>query len=159
MQGIDYLVSSTGSKIHLDSLSFLNELRQTHPVEEVRGLPCVTGDLQWNEQVPLFVLGAYSMLEVRSFTLSPFLIKLIPVCCVAWTGRFEFEWYSNGSGKGRFSFGTIGSVRDEEEKGIGGGGEGEREDEEGGQEIQEWWRRKLLPRIGRSRDLRREDRL
>lgn len=71
LQGIDYLVSSTGSKIHLDSLSFLNELRQTHPVEEVGGLPCITGDLQWNEQVPLFVMGAYSMLEVRSsFTLS-----------------------------------------------------------------------------------------
>ncbi|GAA5922918.1 uncharacterized protein JCM15063_003467 [Sporobolomyces koalae] len=61
---IDYLVSSTGSKISLDSLDFMQRIRTEHAIEEVGGLPCVTRDLQWNDELPLFLMGAYSMLEL-----------------------------------------------------------------------------------------------
>jgi hypothetical protein len=65
LSGIDYLVSSTGSKLDLDTLPFLESIRREFPIQEVGGLPCLTEDLQWDRELPLFVMGAYSMLEVR----------------------------------------------------------------------------------------------
>ncbi|GAA5899004.1 uncharacterized protein JCM6883_003507 [Sporobolomyces salmoneus] len=64
VEGIDYVVCSTGSQLSLDSLPFLNSIRRDYPIEEVGGLPCVTEDLQWRKDLPLFVMGAFSMLEL-----------------------------------------------------------------------------------------------
>ncbi|GAA5895815.1 hypothetical protein JCM5296_006674 [Sporobolomyces johnsonii] len=64
LENVDYLVCSTGSKLDLDSVDFLRPLRESHPVETVSGLPALTTDLQWNPELPFFVMGAYSMLEL-----------------------------------------------------------------------------------------------
>ncbi|GAA6063920.1 hypothetical protein JCM10212_003538 [Sporobolomyces blumeae] len=64
LSGIDYLICSTGSKVSLDALPFLSTIRRTHPIDEVGNLPCLTGDLQWTDELPLFVMGAFSMLEL-----------------------------------------------------------------------------------------------
>lgn len=65
LDNIDYLVSSTGSKIDLSAIPFVQPLLKSHPVELINGFPVLTADLQYNEAVPLFVMGAFSMLEVR----------------------------------------------------------------------------------------------
>ncbi|GAA5888844.1 hypothetical protein JCM6882_002874 [Rhodosporidiobolus microsporus] len=64
IEGVDYLVSSTGSRIDLSGVGFVQPLLKSHPVELVNGFPILTADLQWNEEVPFFVMGAYSMLEL-----------------------------------------------------------------------------------------------
>ncbi|BGP12375.1 hypothetical protein JCM10213_002021 [Rhodosporidiobolus nylandii] len=64
IEGVDYLVCSTGSKHDLAQVPFLQPMLKSHPVELVNGLPVLTADLQWNDELPLFVMGAYSMLEL-----------------------------------------------------------------------------------------------
>ncbi|KAJ8297192.1 hypothetical protein OF846_000425 [Rhodotorula toruloides] len=64
LSDIDYLVCSTGSKLAIDKVDFLQPILASHPVETVNGLPVLTKDLQWRADVPLFVMGAYSMLEL-----------------------------------------------------------------------------------------------
>ncbi|GAA5858728.1 hypothetical protein JCM8547_004958 [Rhodosporidiobolus lusitaniae] len=64
IEDVDYLVSSTGSKIDITGVPFVQPLLESHPVELVNGFPCLTADLQWNGDLPLFVMGAYSMLEL-----------------------------------------------------------------------------------------------
>lgn len=66
LSDLDYLVCSTGSKLAIDEVDFLQPILASHPVETVNGLPVLTKDLQWRKDVPLLVMGAYSMLEVRS---------------------------------------------------------------------------------------------
>lgn len=61
---IDYLVCSTGFKMDLNALPFLSTLLRSHPIEVVGGRPVLTEDLQWNKKLPLFVVGAYAMLQV-----------------------------------------------------------------------------------------------
>lgn len=87
IEAVDYLVCSTGSKLDftrkLSSLPYslppiadfttraemgcVKPLLESHPLELVNGLPVLTRDLQWNEELPAFVMGAYAMLEVSSF--------------------------------------------------------------------------------------------
>lgn len=64
LSSVDYVVCSTGSVLDFDNLGFLNSLRQAHPIELIEGLPRLTPDLQWSDDVPLFVQGAYAMLEL-----------------------------------------------------------------------------------------------
>ncbi|GAA6043242.1 hypothetical protein JCM8097_008480 [Rhodosporidiobolus ruineniae] len=64
IEGADYLVSSTGSMINLEGVPFVRPVVKSHPVEVVNGLPVLTADLQWRKDLPLFVMGAYSMLEL-----------------------------------------------------------------------------------------------
>lgn len=61
---IDYLLLSTGSRMEFDKLPFLTSMLDSHPLEVVEGYPVLTNDLQWNEKVPMFVIGAYAMLQV-----------------------------------------------------------------------------------------------
>lgn len=69
---VDYLVSSTGSELALDRLECVRPIVDRYPIDQVGGLPCLTTDLAWSRDVPLFFLGAYSMLEV-SRSHSPYL--------------------------------------------------------------------------------------
>ena len=67
---IDYVVASTGSKLDFATgVDFLAPLARAGLVPEtVHGLPVLTHDLQLSPSLPLFVLGAYAMLEVRRVT-------------------------------------------------------------------------------------------
>ncbi|GAA5997241.1 uncharacterized protein JCM10292_000121 [Rhodotorula paludigena] len=64
LEDVDFLVCSTGSELDLAKVDFVRPLMQSHPVELVHGLPALTQDLQWRKDVPFFVMGAYSMLEL-----------------------------------------------------------------------------------------------
>ncbi|GAA5987628.1 hypothetical protein JCM11641_001172 [Rhodosporidiobolus odoratus] len=64
LEDVDYLVCSTGSKIDLAGVPFIQPLLKSNPIELVNGLPVLTSDLQWDREVPLFVMGAYAMLEL-----------------------------------------------------------------------------------------------
>lgn len=60
----DYLVSATGSKIDINEVSFIKEFIKHHPIETTNGLPHLTEDLQWNTDIPLFVMGGFAALEL-----------------------------------------------------------------------------------------------
>lgn len=88
IEDVDFVICSTGSKLdfaresrsaHLDGPTFLTDrscptwptelpcvepLLKSHPINLVHGLPVLTKDLQWNEDLPAFVMGAYAMLEL-----------------------------------------------------------------------------------------------
>ncbi|GAO50542.1 hypothetical protein SAICODRAFT_6041 [Saitoella complicata NRRL Y-17804] len=61
---VDYIVSATGSTMSIEALPFLQNLQASHPVDVVCGFPHITDDLQWNEKVPLFVVGGYAALQL-----------------------------------------------------------------------------------------------
>jgi hypothetical protein len=61
LTGVDYLVAATGSKASVDDLPLLSHLP---PVRTCGGLPVLTQDLQWAQDVPLFVVGALAALEL-----------------------------------------------------------------------------------------------
>ncbi|GAA5898089.1 hypothetical protein JCM8208_000152 [Rhodotorula glutinis] len=61
---VDHVVCATGSALDLAGVECVRPLLASHPVELVRGLPRLTSDLQWREDVPFFVAGAYAMLEL-----------------------------------------------------------------------------------------------
>ncbi|KAK4049649.1 hypothetical protein OIO90_005408 [Microbotryomycetes sp. JL221] len=56
----DYVVCSTGSKLDFDAMDCAKSLG----ADTVNGLPRLTTDLQLNDDVPVFVMGAYAMLEL-----------------------------------------------------------------------------------------------
>lgn len=70
LESIDYLVLSTGSQMEFDKLPFLDSMLNSHPIEIVGRYPVLTNDLQWSEKVPMFVIGAYAMLQVKLSSLS-----------------------------------------------------------------------------------------
>ncbi|BGP36399.1 hypothetical protein JCM10449v2_000300 [Rhodotorula kratochvilovae] len=64
LEDVDFVVCSTGSTLDLEKVPLVQPLLRSHPVELVQGLPRLTMDLQWTEEVPFFVMGAYAMLEL-----------------------------------------------------------------------------------------------
>ncbi|KAL8292269.1 hypothetical protein RQP46_001735 [Phenoliferia psychrophenolica] len=64
LDDIDFVVCSTGSAMAFDQIPFLAPLLTSHPIEMVGGFPKVTKDLAWSPDLPVFVVGAYGMLEL-----------------------------------------------------------------------------------------------
>lgn len=61
---LDYIVFATGIQSDVTTLPFLQSLRTDHPVPTVGGLPCLTDDLMWDDDVPLFVTGRLAGLRL-----------------------------------------------------------------------------------------------
>ncbi|KAF3001342.1 hypothetical protein E8E13_005959 [Curvularia kusanoi] len=61
---IDYIVFATGIQSDIQTIPFLDSLRSCHPIEYVGGLPCLTDDLMWDKDVPLFVTGRLAGLRL-----------------------------------------------------------------------------------------------
>lgn len=61
---VDYIVFATGIQSDITTIPFLDTLRQQHPIEYVAGLPCLTDDLMWDDDVPLFVTGRLAGLRL-----------------------------------------------------------------------------------------------
>ncbi|KAE9971540.1 hypothetical protein BLS_004405 [Venturia inaequalis] len=53
----DYIYHSTGIQTAISTLPYLQTIREKYPIEDCSGLPCLTEDLMWNEDVPLFFTG------------------------------------------------------------------------------------------------------
>jgi hypothetical protein len=64
LPAIDYIVFATGIQSNIKTLPFLHTMQHQHPIETIGGLPCLTDDLMWNDDVPLFVTGRLAGLRL-----------------------------------------------------------------------------------------------
>ncbi|KAL8784029.1 MAG: hypothetical protein Q9213_004217 [Squamulea squamosa] len=63
-QEIDYIYYATGIQPNINHLPFLSPLREKFPIEVQEGFPCLTHDLAWAKDVPLFVAGRLAGLRI-----------------------------------------------------------------------------------------------
>lgn len=61
---IDYIVYCTGKANDVNKIPYLEPLRQEYPIETETGFPCLTHDLAWSDEVPLFVTGQLAALRL-----------------------------------------------------------------------------------------------
>ncbi|RMZ79207.1 hypothetical protein DV738_g3507, partial [Chaetothyriales sp. CBS 135597] len=61
---IDHVVFATGGTADLNQLAFLEPLRSQHKIETLGGLPCLSDDMMWNDEVPCFFTGALAGLRL-----------------------------------------------------------------------------------------------
>lgn len=60
----DHVYFATGTQIDADDVGCLQTMNQKYPVETYGGLPALTDDLKWREDIPLFVTGKLAMLQI-----------------------------------------------------------------------------------------------
>lgn len=61
---IDYIYYATGVQTNFETLPYLQSLLKSHPIHGHGGLPCLTNDLSWRDDVPLFVTGRLASLRL-----------------------------------------------------------------------------------------------
>lgn len=59
-----YVVCATGARADIESLDFLQAIQKDYPIDVVNGLPCLTDDLQWRSDIPLYMIGKYASLRI-----------------------------------------------------------------------------------------------
>ncbi|EHK98160.1 hypothetical protein M7I_6068 [Glarea lozoyensis 74030] len=64
---VDHIVYATGAQADFMSIPALQSLREMAPIKSVNGLPCITNDLQWNEDIPFFFSGRFAGLRLGPF--------------------------------------------------------------------------------------------
>lgn len=60
----DYVCCATGILADLEGLGFMKPILDEHPIDIVQGLPCLTDHLQWNDTIPLFMVGKNASLRI-----------------------------------------------------------------------------------------------
>ncbi|KAK4669861.1 uncharacterized protein QC763_206710 [Podospora pseudopauciseta] len=60
----DFIYFATGIETDVAALPYLQTMRKTHPIDEIGGLPCLTEQLKWKDDVPLFVTGRLASLRL-----------------------------------------------------------------------------------------------
>ncbi|ABN65795.2 predicted protein [Scheffersomyces stipitis CBS 6054] len=63
LENIDYIYFATGITANVKSLDFLQPVIQDHDIECVNGFPCLTDNLQWNNDLLLFMIGKNASLR------------------------------------------------------------------------------------------------
>lgn len=61
---MDYIYFATGMPPDFRSFPCLQNLCSQHPLDDIGGLPCLTNQLKWRDDVPLFVTGALAGLRI-----------------------------------------------------------------------------------------------
>lgn len=61
---IDYIYHATGVQMDFTKLPYLQNMLKSHPIHGHGGLPCLTDDLAWSKDVPLFFNGRLAALRV-----------------------------------------------------------------------------------------------
>ncbi|OJJ51526.1 hypothetical protein ASPZODRAFT_409623 [Penicilliopsis zonata CBS 506.65] len=61
---IDYIYFATGVRSDITALPFLQSMLESYPIPTCGGFPCLTDDLMWREDVPLFVTGRFAALRL-----------------------------------------------------------------------------------------------
>jgi lysine/ornithine N-monooxygenase len=64
LPSIDHIYYATGAKADIQEVEMLENIRAQWPIRDVGGLPCLTHDLQWHEDLPLFVSGRFAGLRI-----------------------------------------------------------------------------------------------
>ncbi|KAJ5648461.1 hypothetical protein N7490_004833 [Penicillium lividum] len=61
---IDYIYFATGARADVREMSLLRHMNEEYPVEVKEGLPCLTEDLMWRDDVPLYMTGRMAGLRL-----------------------------------------------------------------------------------------------
>lgn len=61
---IDFIYFATGVHSDFETLPYLKNIVEKYPIEAYDGLPALTDDLMWKEDVPLFVTGKFAALRL-----------------------------------------------------------------------------------------------
>ncbi|KAL4743407.1 hypothetical protein BDV11DRAFT_109409 [Aspergillus similis] len=61
---IDYVCFATGMHIDVNELPFLQKMHADYPIRSIGGLPCLTDDLMWQADVPLYMTGRLAALRL-----------------------------------------------------------------------------------------------
>ncbi|KAL2827071.1 hypothetical protein BDW59DRAFT_171597 [Aspergillus cavernicola] len=61
---IDYIYFATGMAMNVEELPMLKNMHREYPIETIQGLPCLTDDLMWKAEVPLFLTGRLAGLRL-----------------------------------------------------------------------------------------------
>ncbi len=64
LPGIDYIVYCTGKFNDVNAIPYLEPIRRQYPIDTEGGFPCLTHDLAWSDDVPLFVTGMLAALRL-----------------------------------------------------------------------------------------------
>ena len=64
LSNIDYIYYATGISANIKSLPCLKPIIQAYDIKTVKGFPCLTDNLQWNDEIPLFVVGKNASLRM-----------------------------------------------------------------------------------------------
>ncbi|KAL4979247.1 hypothetical protein BDW66DRAFT_110697 [Aspergillus desertorum] len=61
---IDYICFATGLHMDVNELPFLKKMHADYPIQSLGGLPCLTDDLMWQAEVPLYLTGRLAALRL-----------------------------------------------------------------------------------------------
>jgi hypothetical protein len=61
---IDYIYFATGMQADVNELPLLQRMNREYPIETKQGLPCITDDLMWKADLPLFLTGRLAALRL-----------------------------------------------------------------------------------------------
>ncbi|CAK7903393.1 hypothetical protein CAAN1_32S00518 [[Candida] anglica] len=64
LNDVDYVYCATGICPNLHKLKFLSPILQANPIKIIQGLPVLTDNLQWDEEIPLFMTGKNASLKM-----------------------------------------------------------------------------------------------
>ncbi|CAI5757361.1 unnamed protein product [Candida verbasci] len=64
LSNVDFIYFATGIRANVNSLKFLQPILNEQKIDIVEGYPCLTDNLQWNEEVPLFMTGKNASLKI-----------------------------------------------------------------------------------------------
>ncbi|KAF7715660.1 Uncharacterized protein PECH_001262 [Penicillium ucsense] len=54
---VDYVYFATGARSDIREMPLLSNMHNQYPIETIGGLPCLTDDLMWRHDVPLYITG------------------------------------------------------------------------------------------------------
>lgn len=61
---IDHIYYATGLRADVNEISFLKSMLKQYPIASCGGLPCITEDMMWGTDIPLFVTGRLAALQL-----------------------------------------------------------------------------------------------
>ncbi|KAI0016908.1 FAD/NAD(P)-binding domain-containing protein [Xylariomycetidae sp. FL0641] len=61
---IDHIYFATGVPSNFATLPFLQSMCSDYPIESCGGMPCITENMAWRDDVPLFVAGRFAALQL-----------------------------------------------------------------------------------------------
>ncbi|KAI1749985.1 FAD binding domain-containing protein [Xylaria castorea] len=64
LPSIDHIYFATGVGTDFEALPCLESMRRDYPIETCGGFPCITENMTWRDDVPLFVAGRFAALQL-----------------------------------------------------------------------------------------------
>ncbi|KAI1967213.1 hypothetical protein LOZ07_006443 [Ophidiomyces ophidiicola] len=64
LPAMDYIYFATGVKTNVNEMPMLRYINQEYPIESKDGMPCITNDLMWKDDMPLFCTGRLATLRL-----------------------------------------------------------------------------------------------